>query len=618
MTIFQLLPREHATRPRFMAWSGLSLALCAALLAGCATERPLRMPNVGEGIRADLAQVQTTAPTQPVAVPSRISDALAEPALPAVTPPPEPRLDLLVSNAQAREVFLAIVADTHYSMMMHPDVTGTLSVTLRGVTVLEALEAIRDVYGYDFKVDGRRITVYAPSLRTQIFTINYPHSQRVGNSDLRVSPGAALQASSSGGTSAGTSPVTSGSSQQGEGSRVTTTSKTDFWAELTTAVKGLVGNGAGRNVVTSPQAGIMAVHAMPDELRQVDKFLKAAQIAVERQVMLEAKIVEIELRDGYQSGIDWSALKNGGGRTGAMGVIGGNTTSPITAGVGGSTVTSTNTLVRGVQTNIPGFSGGAALLADGISLPAAGSGLFGLAFATDGFQAVLGFLETQGDVQILSSPRIATLNNQKAVLKVGAEDFFVTNVSGGTNASASSGSAATTNTMPSITLTPFFSGISLDVTPQIDDGNKIMLHVHPSVTTVTEKAKQIDLGSAGNFVLPVASSSMNETDTLVRIQDGNIVAIGGLMQIQSNRQSSGLPGTNNAPLFGTLFGNHANTGRKKEVVVLIKPTIIRTAQDWEAQTRRTRAALDDIDAVRARVIRIDGSVQEGATKTPAR
>ncbi|WP_296530803.1 pilus (MSHA type) biogenesis protein MshL [Rhodoferax sp.] len=607
MTIFQpTRPGPPACAPA-AALSSLCLALGVSLLAGCAAERPLRMPNVGDTIRADLAALP-----KPVFVPARISDALAEPAPPPVALAPEPRLDLLVNNAQAREVFLAIVADTRYSMMMHPDVAGTLSVTLRGVTVLEALEAIRDVYGYDFKMDGRRITVYGPALQTRIFTINYPHSQRVGSSDLRVSPGAALQASTSGGTTSGSTQPTA-SSQQGEGSRVTTTSKTDFWAELSGAVKGLVGAGPGRSVVTSPQAGIMAVHAMPDELRQVDKFLKAAQIAVERQVMLEAKIVEVELRDGYQSGIDWSALKNGGGSTGAMGVIGGNANSPISSSA--STITSTNTLVRGVQSNLPGFSGGSSLLADAISLPAAGAGLFGLAFATDGFQAVLGFLETQGDVQILSSPRIATLNNQKAVLKVGAEDFFVTNVSGGTTTSTTSNSNATA-TMPSITLTPFFSGISLDVTPQIDDGNKIMLHVHPSVTTVTEKAKQIDLGSAGNYVLPLASSSMNETDTLVRIQDGNIVAIGGLMQIESNRKSSGLPGTSDVPFLSAIFGNRANTGRKKEVVVLIKPTIIRTAQDWEAQTRRTRAALEDIEIVRARVIRIDGTVQEGAVKTP--
>lgn len=603
--IFEIDQNGHVARTPSFAISALCVAMGVGLLAGCAADRPLRTPNVSDTLRADLPAAAAPAS---VMVPARISDALAEPAPLTVPLLPEPRLDLLVNNAQAREVFLAIVADTRYSMLMHPDVAGTLSVTLRGVTVAEALDAIRDVYGYDFKMEGRRITIYAPTLQTRIFTVNYPHSQRVGNSELRVSPGAALQSSSSGSTAAGAAMPSTGSSQQGEGSRVLTTSKTDFWAELAVAVQGLVGSSPGRSVVTSPQAGIMAVRAMPDELRQVDKFLKAAQIAVERQVMLEAKIVEVELRDGYQSGIDWSALRNGGGSTGAMGVIGGNTNSPI--GSATSTITSTNTLVRGVQSNLPGFSAGTSLVG-GVSLPAAGAGLFGLAFATDGFQAVLGFLETQGDIQILSSPRIATLNNQKAVLKVGTEDFFVTNITSGTGATSSSG---TTNSTAIPTLMPFFSGISLDVTPQIDDSTNIMLHVHPSVTTVIEKTKEIGLGSLGSLTLPLASSSVNETDTLVRIQDGNIVAIGGLMQITTSRSSSGLPGTSDIPVFSTIFGNRANNGRKKEVVVLIKPTIIRTTQDWETQTQRTRAALDDMDAIRARVIRIDGSVDDAKSK----
>jgi MSHA biogenesis protein MshL len=607
----QGLAPAKASRADWLVWSSLCLAL--GLLPACSTEHAFRTPGASDTLRADL-NAAAVAPAKPVAVPARISEALAEPAQPAVPLPPEPKLDLLVNNAQAREVFLAIVADTRYSMLMHPDVSGTLSVTLRGVTVAQALEAIRDVYGYDFKIDGRRITVYAPTLQTRIFNVNYPFSQRVGNSDLRVSSGSTFQSGSGSGAGAGAGSSGGAGIAQSEGSRVSTSSKTDFWAELAAAIRSMVGSGEGRNVITSPQAGIMAVRAMPEELRQVDKFLKAAQIAVERQVMLEAKIVEVELRDGFQSGIDWSALKNSAGSTGAMGVIGGNTVSPIGNSV--NTVTSSNTLVRGVQSNIPGFSAGSALLADGVSLPSAGSGLFGLAFATEGFQAVLGFLETQGDLQILSSPRIATLNNQKAVLKVGAEDFFVTNVSSGSSTASTAGSTATTS-MPTLTLTPFFSGISLDVTPQVDDGNNIMLHVHPSVTSVTERTKQIDLGSAGNYRLPLASSSVNESDTLVRILDGHIVAIGGLMQIETNRGASGFPGSASSPLFSTLLGNKVGTGRKKEVVVLIKPSIIRTQQDWDAQTQRTRDALDDMDAARARVIRLDGSLDASKPKQPA-
>ena len=590
--VTEVFPMRSTNKLEWVRCVGASLLMpmvFAGWLTGCAAEREMRTPDVGKSIRGELKPVDLP---KPVIVPARISDALAEPSPPALVPAPEPRLDLLVNNAQARDVFLAIVADTRYSLLMHPDVAGVLSVTLRGVTVTEALEAIRDVYGYDFKIDGRRITIYAPTLQTRIFVVNYPHSQRTGNSELRVGSGSSLAASATGTQAPGSTAVNSTAGQQSEGSRVSTTSKTDFWAELAGAVRGLVGTSGGRSVVTSPQAGIMAVRAMPEELRQVDSFLKAAQIAVERQVMLEAKVVEVELRDGFQSGIDWSALKNGGGSTGAAGVIGSNASS--------------NVLINGTLSNLPGFAAASsALLADGVSLPAAGSGLFGLAFAREGFQAVLGFLQTQGDVQILSSPRVATLNNQKAVLKVGAEDFFVTNVSSGSTSNSSVGTSGNT-TLPSLTLTPFFSGISLDVTPQIDDGSNIMLHVHPSVTRVTEKTKQVDLGSVGNYRLPLASSSVNETDTLVRVRDGHIVAIGGLMQLESDRSSSGLPGSEQVPFLSSVFGNRMRHGRKKEVVVLIKPSIIRTAQDWEAQTQRARAALEDIDATRARVIRLDG------------
>ncbi len=577
------------------AWAGsasLWVLVATGLLAGCASERTVRTPDVGAAIRTEMAATSA----KPAAVPAKVSDALAEPAPPPVAPTPEPRIDLLVNNAQAREVFLAIVADTRYSMLMHPDVTGTLSVTLRGVTVTEALEAIRDVYGYDFKIEGRRITVYGPTLQTRVFTVNYPNSQRVGNSALRVSSGGATGASNTTGGSqtsstGSTSSGSTSSTQQQESASVATTSKTDFWAELATAIKALIGNGEGRNVITSPQAGIIMVRAMPDELRQVDRFLKAARVAVERQVMLESKVISVELRDGYQSGINWGAMGSDVNGTAALGVFGSGTNSTLT--------------------------GSATVLNDVVTMPstAVGGGLFGLALASTQFGAVLSFLETQGDVQTLSSPRVATLNNQKAVLKVGTDEFYVTGVTGGSSTGATS-TTGTTVTLPTITLTPFFSGISLDVTPQVDDESTVTLHVHPAVTTVAEKSKQIDLGSVGSYKLPLASSSVNETDTMVRVQDGSIVAIGGLMQLESSNQASGLPGTTSTPL-AWLFGNKAVSGRKREVVVLIKPSIIRTAADWEAQTQRARDSLDAIDASRVRTIQMDGG-KDKAPEGPAK
>ena len=567
------------------------------LISACAANGPKTDPT--EAIHAQMEQAATQKPA--VVVPPQISDALQVSDVPAAATPAEPRFDLIVNNALAREVFLAMVTDSRYSMLMHPEVTGSLSVTLRGVTVKEALEAIRDVYGYDFKIDGRRITVYPPTLQTRIFTVNYLNAKREGKSEVRVSSGASsvpqggtnnnTQATQTGATGGGT-----GQQNAFENSRLTTSSRTDFWGELTEALRGIVGTGVGRNVVVSPHSGVVAIRAMPDELRQVEAFLKATRISVERQVMLEAKIVEVQLRDGFQSGVDWSILR---GR-GVGGVLSG---SP------------SNQLIRptGTQPTLPDVAKLA--LQDAVDFPPRGAGLFGLAFSTRSFEGVLSFLETQGNTQILSSPRVAAMNNQQAVLKVGTDEYFVTSVSGGTITTGTTTSGSTT-TLPTINLASFFSGIALDVMPQIDQTDTITLHIHPSVSSVTEAIKQVDLGgSIGSVRLPLPVNSTNETDTVVRVSDGNIVAIGGLMQLQSHGTKSGLPGTTNVPVLSNLLGNQQKTGSKREIVVLIKPTIIRSSDDWRELSRESKERLEELGETR-RVINIDGSRPQSYNDKP--
>ncbi|MEJ6003513.1 secretin N-terminal domain-containing protein [Paucibacter soli] len=590
----------------------IPLALCL-LLGGCAF-KPLRLSQPGSELQAELQKQQAArkpAPAASAVMPEAASpQAAPEAAAPRPEPPAEPRFDLVVNGAQVRDVFLSLVADTRYSMMVHPGVAGVLSVTLKGVTLREALEAIRDVYGYDFKIDGRRITVYPPTMQTRVFSVNYLPGQRVGRSELRVSSGSAPTPPGSGGGSANT-PATPGTALAApESSQVSTSTKSDFWAELGTGLRALVGVDAGRNVIVSPQAGTIAVRAMPDELRHVEAFLRATKLAVERQVMLEAKLVEVELREGFQSGIDWSYL----GKQGAIGQTGVNPSLP--SGV--------NTIVNPLVSNSRGLpvlstTTNASGWPDLIPLPSPGGGAFGLALAKGGFQGLLSFLENYGDLQILSSPRVATLNNQKAVLKVGADDYFVTGISGGNSNNSNNNNTSNNNSgisMPTLTLTPFFSGIALDVTPQIDDANMITLHIHPSVTTVTEKIKQVDLGAVGNYRLPLASSSVNETDTMVRIPDGAIVAIGGLMQMESSRRGSGLPGSGDNALTSALFGNRASVGRKRELVVLIKPTIIRSQDDWEQANQALSQRLDEMEAGRRRVITVNGTPPAGSNQQP--
>jgi MSHA biogenesis protein MshL len=215
-----------------------------------------------------------------------------------------------------------------------------------------------------------------------------------------------------------------------------------------------------------------------------------------------------------------------------------------------------------------------ALLA-GAATPAS---VFGLAFQTSSFAALLNFLESQGSVHVLSSPRIATLNNQKAVIKVGTDEFFVTNVSTTTTASG-----ASTTVSPTITVAPFFSGIALDVTPQISEDDQITLHIHPSVSLVTDKTKTLNLGTLGVITLPLASSNINESDTIVRVQDGTIAAIGGLMRQQQVNTNSGLPGASESPIFGNIFGSRNRQLNKSELVILLKTTVIKGDAAWRQQ-----------------------------------
>jgi MSHA biogenesis protein MshL len=139
---------------------------------------------------------------------------------------------------------------------------------------------------------------------------------------------------------------------------------------------------------------------------------------------------------------------------------------------------------------------------------------------------------------------------------------------------------------------PFFSGVALDVTPQIDENNQIILHIHPSVSNVIEKTKNINLGTAGNFQLPLASSTISESDTIVRVSNANIVAIGGLMKETTTRDSSGVPVLGTLPVVGNLFSSKSRSVIKSELVILLKPTVIENDATWRQDILDTKERID--------------------------
>ena len=484
----------------------------------------------------------------------------AAPVRPAAAVPVENRFDLSINNAPAAQVFLQLANGSQYNMLVSPDVSGTLSISLKDTTVAEAMDTLRELFGYEYRITGNRIFVYPNTVQTRLYRVNYLPGRRQGASDIRVTSSAITVSGATGGTTTGGGGNTTGGNGSGnradDNAHVRTTSDADFWREVQNSLAALVGSQGGRSVVLNPAAGVVVVKATPAELRQVENYLKAVQVSIERQVMLEAKIVEVSLSKDAQTGINW----------GGFGKLGNGQLSIGSAAPGTVLGKTGNLSIAGGTTIAPGVD---------LAAGALGRGFYGLAFQAANFAALLNFLQTQGDVQVLSSPRIATLNNQKAVLKVGSDELYVTGVTTNTSTNGNNSTSS-----PSLTLQPFFSGISLDVTPQIDDAGNVMLHVHPTISTVTEKNKNIDLGSLGAFKLPLAASAVNETDSIVRVRDGQIVAIGGLMKQELRDERTGLPVVSEAPVVGGLFRQTGTVVNKRELVIMLKPTIIQEGAAW--------------------------------------
>ena len=584
------------------------IAATALSLVGCST--PPTQRQTYDMIRQEMQKAAASNPRPAAALPPAVSEALLPPMQPAPAKKAEERFSVAFNEVNARQFFAAVGAHSRFNVLVHPDVNGTISANLKNVTLFEALDSIREIYGYDYTVEGNRVVIKPLTLQTRVFQVNYLNAIRMGSSDTRVasSSGGATQPNT-GTTGAGALPASSVNPSAAPGvsntgtpgqlgnqiapsSRVSSTANNDFWTELRDSIKAIVNiddrdrstGKDGRSVVVSRQSGVIVVRAMPDELRSVAQYLKASQLAIERQVILEAKILEVQLNDSFQQGVNWASFASVMGNPLGLGFVAPGTTltsrNYVPPAVNGQAVP--NALYTAADTINPvtGLRGSTSLTSlSGSLVQAAGNAagsIFGVAIQSSNFAALLSFLETQGNVHVLSSPRIATLNNQKAILKVGTDDFFVTKVSSTVNTAASGVSTTT----PDVTLQQFFSGVVLDVTPQIDDQENIILHVHPSVTEVTTLNRQLNLGQLGQLTLPLASSNTSETDSVVRGQNGQIIAIGGLMRQASSADQSQVPGAGDAPVLGGLFRNNNRVNQKRELVILIKPTIVDSGAAW--------------------------------------
>ncbi|MBF0193005.1 MAG: pilus (MSHA type) biogenesis protein MshL [Magnetococcales bacterium] len=338
-----------------------------------------------------------------------------------------------------------------------------------------------------------------------------------------------------------------------------------------------------KNLMVNRQSGLITVRAFPKDHKDIQEFLGHLRSRSQRQVVLEAKILEVVLNDGSQLGVDWLAINKGLGRStsaplssepNSSSTFTHSLTTPVLDSTGDSILDNTTTFTKGLV-----FSKG------GAGTP------FGLAIRSNDFVGFISLLKQQGKVQVLSSPRISTLNNQKAVIKVGQDEVFITGMKQGN--SASTNSNGNTVVMPIPVFEKMFTGISMDVTPQISDEGSITLHVHPLITEVVDKIKTFNINDQVQSI-PLALSQTRETDSIVRVQNGEVAVIGGLMKTSSKQSEDKMPMLGDVPGFGKLFKKTTNSSETSELVILIRPVIVGGNKEWSSDMLQTARRLKNL------------------------
>lgn len=545
--------------------ANLGIAMLLVLLTSCS-----QMDTPTPGDQA-VAMLEQEAALSAPAVPEEVSAALlatSEEVAPEVA---EERFDISVNQVAARAFFLGLVKDTGHNIVVHPDVAGAITLELSHVTIEDVLKICRDIYGYEYKLSNGIYTIFPSALRTEIFPINYLDVKRVGLSDTNVQVGS-IESRDNNNNRGRNSNYNSrqegvnlldlldeseGNNRQrsavaNPGARVQTLTRTDFWSALQKAVTALIGGlSDGRDVTVTPQAGLVIVKALPNELQNVRDFLERSSLSVKRQVLLEAKVVEVRLSDEFNTGINWNAIS-------------------------GELQQWHN--VQGIDSD------------GGITVNESLDDTFFSVLQVNSINELLDLLASQGSVQVLSSPRIATVNNQKAVIRVGSDEFFVTGLSSDTTTSTSGDNVVNS---PDIELTPFFSGIALDVTPQIAESGEIVLHIHPVITEVSDQVKAVQIGDQ-TFNFPLAFRDIRESDSVVKAQSGQVIVLGGLMQEVETQRKGKRPLIGDVPLVGNaLFRTRNNRKVKTELVILLKPTIV----DADSIGRELRQSRDRLKSM---------------------
>ncbi len=460
---------------------------------------------------------------------------------------------VVVNQVPIRELLFSMARDADLNLDIDNDISGKITMNAIDQTLPKILERIESQSGIIYFLDGDTLKVKADKPYLHTYNINYLNISRASTGKVSVSTeiGATSSGiktnSGGGGGSSGGSSKGGGSGKNKANSDIKNESINEFWTTITLNIGGILEQeiksstgqrmNTGNNIIVNRESGVIAVRATAKQHRSIKKFIDRVVGSAQRQVLIEVTIAEVQLSDNYQAGIDWSVVSETSG-------------SVLTKG--------------GVQDLIGGSLGSAPVFQLATSGKINGNPL----------NITLKALETFGDVKVLSSPKVMTLNNQTAILKVvDNEVYFTTDVeldSGSVNQNSQLAVDTTVNTVP--------VGIVMSVTPYIDKSDTVTLNIRPTISRIIRFVNDPNpLLADKNVVSQIPVLQVREIETMLKVNNSDTAVIGGLMQDQINKENRGVPILSSIPLLGALFSYTEEKFIKSELVIFIRPVVIEHA-----------------------------------------
>jgi general secretion pathway protein D len=539
-------------------------AFAVAVLAGCG-QQPLKPSD--SHIR-EQAPVAGTIPP-----PVQITPMLPQPR-PSVRPE---TYSVVVNNVRVQELLFALARDARLNVDIHPDMTGTVTLNAIDQTLPQLLTRIARQVDMRYEIDGANLVVMRDTPFLRVYRIDYVNMTRDSRSIATVS-----------------TQVTGGlvgqgaSGQNNSTATINSVSANKFWDTLVSNIKEILQEtdkvipaappppppsttspaqppgapatpstaspgtppsvpGAtfreAASVIANPETGILNIRATSRQHEKVQEFLDNVMTNARRQVLIEATVAEVQLNNQYQRGIDWQRLRS-------------NTTA----------------------TGVPSFNQGASGMEFGQSSAGTPAGINTNAFVVGGaitslnFNFALKFLESFGDVRVLSSPKISVLNNQTAVLKV-VDNLVYFTIQAQSTANQTSTLTTFTTTLNSVPV-----GFIMSLVPQISDTDTVVLNLRP---TISRKIGDVadpnpSLATAGvTSLVPVIQT--REMESVLRVQSGQVAVLGGLMQDAVTNIEDTIPGVRDLPGIGQIFSQRRDGNQKTELVIFLRAVVIKDA-----------------------------------------